>query len=104
MQGIATGYDAKSGAELWKARLGGNYSASPVAANGLIYALAENGTTTVIKPGTAHEIIAKNKVDAPSGESFRSSMAISNGQLLFRSNKRLYCIGKSGRKVADGAE
>ena len=36
-QGIATCLDALTGAELWKQRLGGNFSASPILAQGRIY-------------------------------------------------------------------
>lgn len=98
MKAIATGYDARNGKELWKSRLGGNYSASPVAANGLVYAAAEDGTVTVLRPGSTCEIVARNRINSPIGESFRSSMAISDGQLFLRSDKRLYCIGERGGK------
>ena len=97
MTGIATGYKATTGAELWKTRLGGNYSASPVVANGLVYATAEDGTVNVIKPGSEFALVSKNRIEAPTSESFRSSAAISNGQLFFRSNTRLYCVGKGSR-------
>ena len=35
----------------WQQRLGGNYSASPVFADGRIYFLSEEGVATVIAPG-----------------------------------------------------
>lgn len=100
MNGIATGYEATTGRELWKARLGGNYSASPIAAGGLMYFLAEDGTVTVLKAGQKYTVVSRNKVSAPSGEYFRSSMAASDGQLFFRSDRFLYCVGQRGRKVA----
>src|SRR5689334_20523491 len=49
--GIATCVDAKTGQELWRARLGGNYSASPIYADGKIYFLSEEGESVVIAPG-----------------------------------------------------
>ena len=45
--GVAVCWDSESGQELWKARLGGTFSSSPVLANGLIYAANEEGTTFV---------------------------------------------------------
>ena len=48
--GIASCLDAKTGAPYWVARLGGNYSASPVVADGRIYFLSEEGVATVIAP------------------------------------------------------
>jgi outer membrane protein assembly factor BamB len=95
MAGIITGYDAQSGDELWKERLGGNYSGSPVVAGGLAYALAENGEVLVIQPGKKFELLARNDLGAGDQEVFRSSIAISDSQLLIRSDKRLYCIGQA---------
>ena len=93
MKGIVTGYDAHTGSELWKERLGGNFSGSPVSANGLVYALAEGGEILVLRPGKQFELVARNRFGADSDEIFRSSIAISNGELLVRSDRRLYCVG-----------
>lgn len=100
MQAVATGYDAQTGEELWKSRLNGNFSASPIAADGLVFANDEAGTVHVLKVGKTCETIAKNRLDTPVGETFRSSMAVSDGQLFLRSNKHLYCIGNRNKKVA----
>jgi outer membrane protein assembly factor BamB len=100
MKAIATGYDATTGKQLWKSRLGGNYSASPIAVNGLVYAAAEDGTVSVLKVGENCEVVAKNRLDASVDEIFRSSMAVSDGQLFLRSNKHLYCVGTRETKVA----
>ena len=50
MTGVGTMYDVASGKELWKARVGGNFSATPLVANGLIYALDEAGATAGSTP------------------------------------------------------
>jgi hypothetical protein len=47
--GVAICWDSVSGEELWKGRLGGTFSSSPVLANGLIYAANEEGTTFVFE-------------------------------------------------------
>lgn len=90
MSGIATGYDALSGEELWKERLGGNYSGSPIAAGGRIYALAEDGTIVVMKPGKQLELLARSKIDGNSGGVFRSSPGVVSNDLLIRSDHSLY--------------
>ena len=95
MSGVATGYDAKSGEELWKARLGGNFSGSPLVAGSHVFAASESGDVLVLKPGTKLETIDKVSVRSSDEEIFRSSMAISNGQLLLRSDRRIYCLGKA---------
>jgi outer membrane protein assembly factor BamB len=94
MGGIATCYDAADGHIYWKERLPGKYSGSPIAANGLVYFLNEEGTTVVIKPGPALEIVAENPVPAGSDEIFRASITPASGQLFIRSTSVLYCIGQ----------
>ncbi len=42
-RGVMTCTDAKSGDLLWQKRLGGDFSASPILANGHIYAFDETG-------------------------------------------------------------
>jgi len=90
MSGIATGYDAHNGEELWKERLGGNYSGSPIAAGGRIYALAEDGSVVVLKAGKKFELVARNKVGDGSGEIFRSSPGVISNDLLIRGDRTLY--------------
>jgi outer membrane protein assembly factor BamB len=94
MSGVVTGYDAHDGEQLWKQRLGGNFSSSPVTAGGLVYALAEDGELTVFRPGNKFALVARNKLGNGQDEVFRSSIAISDGQLLIRSDRRLYCVGR----------
>ena len=90
MAGIATGYDAHTGEEWWKERLGGNYSGSPIAVGGKVYALAEDGSVMVIKAGKKYELVAKNELGGRSGEIFRSSLGVVGDELLFRSVRTLY--------------
>ena len=47
--GIVTCVDAKTGERVWRERLGGIYSASPVAADGTIYLVGETGETLVLR-------------------------------------------------------
>jgi outer membrane protein assembly factor BamB len=48
--GIAICWNAGTGGEKWKVRLGGPVSASPILAGGLIYATNERGITHVFRP------------------------------------------------------
>jgi outer membrane protein assembly factor BamB len=88
--GVATCMKADTGELVWQQRIGGNFSASPVAAEGRIYFLGDNGETTVIKAGPEFEILAKN----PLGEMVQASPAISQGQIFIRTERRLFAIGK----------
>jgi outer membrane protein assembly factor BamB len=94
MEGIATGYHALTGKELWKERLGGNFTSSPIAANGLAYFQDDAGKTTVIKPGPKLEVVAQNTITGAGAELFRASLTPSRGQIFSRSTTTLYCLGK----------
>jgi outer membrane protein assembly factor BamB len=88
--GVAKCFEAATGEVLWRQRLGGKFSASPVWADGNVYFLAENGRMTVVKEGPAFQLVAQNEL----GEKCCASPALSQGNLLLRSEKALYCIGK----------
>ena len=88
MAGIATGYDSRTGKELWKERLGGNYSGSPIAVQDRVFALAESGEVVVLQPRKQLEVIARNSMGA-GDEVFRSSLGLIGNDLLIRSDQRL---------------
>jgi outer membrane protein assembly factor BamB len=84
--GIAACLDASTGKEHWRARLGGNYSASPIYADGRIYFLNEEGASVVIAPGKQLQVLATNQLDAQT----LASMAVSGGSIFVRSRSHLY--------------
>lgn len=90
--GIASCQKADTGEVVWQERVGGGFSASPVAAEGRIYLLDNNGDTTVIEAGPAYKVLARN----PLGEPTQASMAVANGRLYIRTEKTLWCVGKGG--------
>ena len=55
--------NATTGEQLWQQRADSPFSASPVVADGKIYAVSEDGKTTVIKLGDKPEILAVNRVE-----------------------------------------
>lgn len=59
-RGVATCFDARSGRELWRHRVGGNYSASPLHADGKIFLASEEGVVTIIEPGKTYREIAQS--------------------------------------------
>ena len=94
MEGVTTCYDGVTGKVFWKERLRGSFTASPIAAGGLVYFLSEAGTTSVLEPGPTFKLLTENSLGA-SGEIFRASLSASNGQIFARSQTHLYCIGKA---------
>ncbi len=87
-RGTANGFSTMTGERLWQARVGHHFSTSPVTANGLIYLVADDGVTYVIRPGEQLEVVAEN----PLGEFTYASPALSRGEVFLRGEKHLYCI------------
>ena len=88
--GVLTCADAKTGARLWQTRLGGVFFASPVAADGKIYFASQTGETVVVQAGSKPLILSRNDL----GERLVASPAIANGQIILRSDARLFAVGK----------
>ena len=86
-------FDAATGDVLWRERLGGRYSASPVWAEDRIYFLSEKGETVVIRCGPEFEVIARNKLE----EKCCASPAVSQANIFIRSENNLFCIGPKPR-------
>ncbi|MFA5190602.1 MAG: PQQ-binding-like beta-propeller repeat protein, partial [Verrucomicrobiia bacterium] len=86
--GLASCFDAKTGKVNWQERLGGKYSASPLAAGGRIYLQNESGTGTVLKPGKTFTTLATNSLE----ERSLASYAVVDGALFIRTAENLYRI------------
>ena len=89
--GIAASFDAATGRLVWQQRLGGSFSASPIAAAQKIFFIDEDGTTTVLAAGREFNVLSKN----PLGEPVFASPAISRGELFIRTDRHLFCIGSA---------
>ena len=87
--GIASCFRADTGALQWQERMGGHAHSSLVSANGLVYFTTDDGATTVVKPGSVFEKIARSEI----GEACYSSPAISGGRVFVRGEKHLFCFG-----------
>lgn len=92
--GIATCLDAVTGEQHWQERIGGNFSASPTFADGRIYLLDEDGTTTVIAPGKTFEILATNQLDGRT----LATPAMVDETIFLRTDTHLYRIENPPRK------
>jgi outer membrane protein assembly factor BamB len=73
----------------------GTYSASPVLADGKIYATTEEeGITTVFRAGPKFEILSSNSLLGDCSPYCLSSIAVSDGQLFLRTASFLWAIGE----------
>ena len=87
-RGIGSCLDAQTGEVVWQERIGGNYSASPIYTNGLIYLQSEQGDATVIEASRDFKVVSKNTF----GERTLASYGVANGTLLIRTAEKLYCV------------
>jgi len=87
--GIAACADTKTGKIHWSHRLGGNFSASPVAAEGRIYFQNETGKGFVVKAGKDFELISENDLE----ERSLASYCVMDGAIFIRTENHLWKIG-----------
>lgn len=87
-KGIASCVDSATGTEVWKERIGGNFSASPLLVGDRLYLLSEEGDATILGIADKPKELAKNKLT----ERCLASPAIVGNDLLIRSAEALYRI------------
>jgi len=86
--GVATCWEARTGTLVWNERIGGNYSASPVAGGDRLYFCSEEGKTTVVAAGRQFTTLAENSLE----DGFMASPAVSGKALFLRTKAALYRI------------
>ncbi len=100
--GVAMCWKADTGAEVWKNRLGGTFSASPVMVGNVVYATNEAGRTFVFRATPeGFESLAENQL----GDETFATPTICGSRIYLRvaanENERrqetLYCLGNPGK-------
>jgi hypothetical protein len=94
--GILTAFNPATGGVLKAGRVRGalgGYSASPVAAEGKIYVISEEGELAVLRAWRDWDVLAVNDL----GEGSFATPALSAGRIYVRTDKALYCFGFHGR-------
>lgn len=100
-RGILRRFDAATGVEAGEPmRLAeGTHSASPVLADGKLYAVAESGVTTVVAATGEPRILAENALPGFT----LASPAIAGGRIYVRTAEALWCIGEEAKGDAEAA-
>jgi outer membrane protein assembly factor BamB len=93
-QGIATCLDAMTGKVVWNERLDGEFSASPVLADGNLYCCNQSGKTFVLAAGKSFNITAVNRLGEGKDAGFMASPAVAGDELYLRTKTHLYSIRK----------
>ncbi len=87
-------FNLRDGKPVWQQRVRGPFSGSPVAGDGKVYLVNEDGVATVLAAGDRPHVLAVN----PLGESVLATPAIADGSLFLRTDRHLYRIGESARQ------
>ena len=98
-ENYVTCLEAATGQVVWTERIGGKYAASPVYADGRLYFFNQQGTTAVLKPGRAFEVLATNTL----ADGFMASPAVSGRAFFLRTRTHLYRIEASASEKGAAA-
>lgn len=86
--GAATVMEAATGKPVWQKRLGGEFSASPILADGRIYVSNQTGDTFVLSASDPYDMLATNTLD----DGCMASPAVFDGAVYLRTKTHLYKI------------
>lgn len=91
-RGIMSCLDVETGEDHWTARLGGNFSSSPLFADGKIYVGNRDGQVFVLRPGKTFDLVATNEMDS----AVMASPVALRESLILRTEESLYRIESEG--------
>jgi outer membrane protein assembly factor BamB len=86
--GVASCLDATTGEVVWRERVAGQYSASPLLGAGCVYFSNHDGRTTVVAATDEFKVLAENDLDGR----LMASPAVAEGDLVLRTDTHLYRI------------
>ena len=87
-KGIAWCIEAKTGEVKWSERIGGDYSASPLLADGKLYFFSENGAVTVVAAAPEFKELGGGKFE----DGFMAAPAVSGKAIFLRTRSALYRV------------
>ncbi len=92
--GIACCFQTADGTEVWRERIGGEYSASILYGDGKIYAFSQDGKSVVLQAGRTFGSLATNQLSA----GFMASPAADGHALYLRTMAALYRVEDGSAK------
>ena len=87
-RGVVTCVHAISGEVVWRGRVGGTFSASPIVVGGTVLNVSADGDIVVIADDDEFRLLGTTSLGEPS----RSTPAVARGKMFFRSVSKLYAI------------
>jgi outer membrane protein assembly factor BamB len=93
-RGVLSCIEVKTGRRVWRERVGGKFSASPILAPGRIYFFDQDGKCTVIRPGREFKQLAVNELE----DGCMASAAVVGQAMFVRTRSALYRIEKKAAR------
>lgn len=87
-RGVVTCVNAATGETLWRGRVGGMFSASPIVAGGAVINVSADGEIVAIADGDAFEVVGR----APLGEACSATPAAAGGRIYFRTTRQMFAM------------
>ncbi len=90
---IASCVEASSGKRLWRERIDGDHSSSPIHAGGRLYFFDREGHATILAASPEFQVLARNELE----DGLMASPVALGDTLLLRTRSHLYRIGAGGQ-------
>jgi len=87
-RGIVCCVEPETGKTVWRERIGGNYSGSPILIDGKLYCMSEDGDVVVLAASPEYHFYGQS----PLGEESYSTPAVGNDRVYFRGFRKLACL------------
>lgn len=87
-RGVVTCVQAATGENVWRGRVGGSFSASPIVVGGAVVNVSADGEIVAIADKDAFEVLGRGAL----GETCRASPAVAGGTIYFRSMRCLFAL------------
>ncbi len=88
-KGIVTCIETHSGNVVWRERVGGNFSGSPILVGNRLLAVAEDGEVVILAAGQEYKLLGR----VPLGEPSNATPAVGHGCIYFRTLAHLMSLG-----------
>ncbi|MEX0585727.1 MAG: PQQ-binding-like beta-propeller repeat protein, partial [Pirellulales bacterium] len=98
-RGIVCCVELSTGRTIWSERIGGNYSSSPIAIDGKLYGVSEEGEVVVLAAAPEFREYGRS----PLGDGSHSTPAVANGRLYLRGFQRLVSLRAAAVVEAAGS-
>lgn len=87
-RGTVSCHRLATGEQVWRQRVGGNYSGSPVVVGNHIYCMEHGGEVIVLEAAEEFRLVARNDL----GEQGRATPAVSGNRMFLRTESRLMAL------------